>query len=158
MPSLRTPSRNHGGVSVVQRCMKRPYLALLVLVGALALSACQHTVAMTQRPLTTCGNCGDRNAANVLGTFRMVGGPAPGISRPLSGTIAIHKNNRNGRIVKTVHAAGRGMFATFLPTGRYWLVGTSPQFDGSRRGCPTVHPVSVATSQPVVVRVVCEAK
>jgi hypothetical protein len=98
-------------------------------------------------------SAGGRVAADVRGTFRMVGGPYPGISRPLQGTITVHENTRDGKVVQTVTTDKHGKFATFLPPGRYWFVGTSRHITGM--GCPNVHAVTVTAAATAHVQVVC---
>jgi hypothetical protein len=61
---------------------------------------------------------------NVVGTYRIQGGPAPGINRPLSGTIVIHVNSETGKIVDTVTAV-KGHFTATVAPGRYVAVGTT---------------------------------
>jgi hypothetical protein len=61
---------------------------------------------------------------DVVGTYRIQGGPAPGINRPLSGTIVIHSGSETGKIVDTVTATNGHFHATVAP-GSYVAVGTT---------------------------------
>jgi hypothetical protein len=58
----------------------------------------------------------------IRGTFRIQGGPFPGINRPLSGLITIHAGSETGKVVGTVNAVD-GHFQTTVAPGRYVVVG-----------------------------------
>lgn len=66
----------------------------------------------------------------IVGTFRIEGGPAPGINRPLSGQITIHAGSATGRIVGTATAVSGHFHSTVAP-GRYVLVGTTNHVTGA---------------------------
>jgi predicted lipoprotein len=128
---------------------------MLAVAAVVALSGCHHSshVMSGENGSAAATDTPDRQAANVRGTFRMVGGPYPGISRPLTGTITIHQQNHDGPVVKTVQTATRGTFATRLSPGRYWFVGTSSHVTGV--GCANLHAVTVTDGGVARVQVVC---
>jgi hypothetical protein len=114
----------------VQRGMKQlPKLALaaaaLFVGGALCAAGCASG-----------SSGGDASGQPVkatvamVGTFRIQGGPAPGINRPLSGTITIHAGSATGKVVDTVTATSGHFHATVAP-GRYVLVGTTAHLTGA---------------------------
>jgi hypothetical protein len=92
------------------------------------------------------------STATIAGTFRIEGGPYPGINRPLSGEIAIHRGGESGPIVARVDAVA-GRFQVKLPPGRYIAVGQSARVGGI--GC--VSTVATATAdQTARVAVTCD--
>jgi hypothetical protein len=114
-----------------------------------ALTGCHHDGATSGDP----SNNERLPHGSVVGTFDMVGGPYPGIDRPLGGSIDIHRTSRSGAVVKTIHTSRRGHFDTLLAPGRYWLIGRSPHVTGM--GCPNVHAVTVTDHGTAHVQVVC---
>jgi hypothetical protein len=92
------------------------------------------------------------STATIAGTFRIEGGPYPGINRPLSGEIAIHQGSETGAIVARVNAVA-GRFQAKLPPGRYVAVGQSERVGGV--GC--VSTVTTASAgQTAHVAVSCD--
>jgi hypothetical protein len=74
----------------------------------------------------------------VSGVFREVGGPAPGISRPLPGVVVL--TSTTDRHV-SFNAGKRGMVSGRLPVGTYTATGQSPDM-----------PMTCTGLSPVVVR------
>jgi heat shock protein HslJ len=90
----------------------------------------------------------------VTGTFTQVGGPAPGTSVPLSGSIQAHLNSRNGPSYVTYATAGH--FTISLRPGRYYFAGITRQINGGRGpGCIVPKPRTVVAGETIHVTVVC---
>jgi hypothetical protein len=93
----------------------------LAILGVAAVAVCAAGCSST--PATAISPPA-KATVNVVGTYRIQGGPAPGINRPLSGTIVIHANSETGKVVETVTAV-KGHFTTTVAPGRYVAVGTT---------------------------------
>jgi hypothetical protein len=94
----------------------------------------------------------------VSGDFVMVGGPAPGIRRPLPGQIAA-TNTAGRRFTGTVGKGGR--CAMWLPPGTYHLTGRSPRVHAGHHetGCAAAHPVRARAGRPTPrVEIVCSVR
>lgn len=142
--------------------MKRQHAIVLALACVSGLAGCQ-----SKKVITTSGNAAPPGTSRtgaiapgtIVGSFRMVGGPAPGTSRPLHGGITVHVGSATGTVVGKVVVGPSGWFSVnVLPDRRYILVGKSPQMSGRPAGCPAFHPVTVSPGDTVHVRVVCEVK
>jgi len=92
---------------------RRPAGALLLALTVLSLSACGGVSPSPSPPQT----------ARVQGTAMLAGGPAPGSARPLPGiTVAVHEDDRHGKIVATAKTDTSGAFEVDLPPGTYTLI------------------------------------
>jgi hypothetical protein len=96
----------------------RLHLSLPAAALALCLAGCATTAAASDHGSTA------SSQATIVGTFRIIGGPYPGINRPLSGVIKIHVGSESGRVV-AVTTAKAGHFTVAVPPGQYVAVGTS---------------------------------
>lgn len=84
-----------------------------------------------------------QESGTLVGKLEVVGGPSPGLARPLPGTVTA--TNADGK--KTFVTIGaNGKFEVQLPPGSYSLMGHSPQVGGGTYPCTggTVH-VSVTS-------------
>jgi hypothetical protein len=117
-------------------------LILSVLALAVAATACGTSSAATS----------PKSAATIAGTFRIEGGPYPGINRPLSGEIEIHSGTLSGAVVARVDAVD-GRFTVKVPPGTYVAVGQSARVGGV--GC-VASPRTVTADQTVHVTVSCD--
>jgi hypothetical protein len=103
----------------------------LATIGVLAIGLCLAGCSSSSAPAT--GNNGGGTSvaptATIIGTFRIQGGPAPGINRPLDGKITIHANSQTGQVVGSV-IASKGRFRTTIAPGRYVFVGMSSRVGG----------------------------
>jgi hypothetical protein len=93
----------------------------------------------------------------VVGTFGIIGGPAPGVSIPARGTVIFTplKQNQGGSVRAAVHATGR--FIAHIPRGTWKVTASSPQFNHNQRGaCGAVHPITIKVGMSTAVR--CVAK
>ena len=81
----------------------------------------------------------------------MVGGPAPGIDKPLAGRIEAHRETKDGEIVATTQSAEDGTFRIELPPGTYAFVGSTPRVVGPV--CAAEARVNPGENPPV--KVVC---
>lgn len=94
----------------------------------------------------------------VVGTFRIIGGPAPGVSIPARGTVLFTplKQNQGSSVRAAVNATGR--FIAHIPTGTWKVTASSPQFNSNERGaCGALHPITVKVGKSTHVAVVCDA-
>jgi hypothetical protein len=142
--------------------MKRNAISIMVLAlaGVLPLTSWSTPTEAASAPPKT---------GTVVGTFRLIGGPPPGESIPVRGTVIFIplKQKRGsslrvadpGSAVKVaVNATGR--FIAHISTGTYTVTASSPQFDHNRPGaCGTGVPITVTVkvgkSTSVAVR--CDA-
>jgi hypothetical protein len=89
----------------------------------------------------------------VTGTFREVGGPAPGIDRPLAGEILVYEGaSSRGTQVNAAHSDASGRFRLVLGPGTFFFVGRSPSVAGAL--CTSDGPVTLSTA-PRSVAVTC---
>ncbi len=103
-----------------------------------------------------------RSAARVStgilrGVVRLVGGPAPGSSRPVPARITIR---RSGHVPVEVRTAADGAFGVTLPTGIYEVTARSVRYYGSAALCDP-HARSTVRVQPATttdIQVDCEAR
>jgi hypothetical protein len=95
----------------------------------------------------------------IAGTLRMIGGPPPGISQPVAGTVSIESATGSGCDI-SVSAAGS--FDVAVPVGRYTVTGHSPSFGDGQYLCSVAGPVDVTSTglgaQPVEVTVNCPVR
>jgi hypothetical protein len=97
-------------------------LSLGVVALAVCLAGCSSsTSAPSSRSQASDGT--------IIGSFRIVGGPSPGINNPLSGTIEIHLMSATGRVIATTTAVS-GHFRVAVPPGDYVATGTSARQSG----------------------------
>lgn len=94
---------------------------LALAAGLMCAVGCTHSGSPTPTPVATTST---HDTASIVGTFEVVGGPAPGLSRPLSGRIAIHLDSATGRVVDTIEAVD-GHFHALVAPGHYVLAGQS---------------------------------
>jgi hypothetical protein len=112
----------------------RSWLSIGLAVGALAAAGCSA-------PASQQGVVGGR--------LVQVGGPAPGVARPVAGAvIAIEKDGS----AKTAVVASSGRFRVELPPGTYTFEGTSA--DGMQH-CADKHPVVVTSTRVASTQVEC---
>jgi hypothetical protein len=117
--------------------------ALIVLVGTAGCASAAH---------------GHRPAPStpVTGTFHLVGGPAPGIDRPLVGKITVYSGaDAHGTQVTVVPTDAHGRFAVELAPGTFFFVGRSADVGGVP--CTSRGPVTL-TRAPASVVVTCQVK
>jgi hypothetical protein len=96
--------------------------------------------------------------SGIAGTLRVVGGPPPGINRPVAGTVRVVSSSGVGCDVSVGPA---GFFDVTLPTGRYTVTGYSPSFGNGKGLCSAGRSVNVGLASvgnnPVVINVFCPA-
>lgn len=86
-------------------------------------------------------------AVRVAGTFRINGGPAPGIDEPLSGTVTF-----DGPVTEDVGAVS-GTFTVGVPPGEYTVTG-QPKGHFAAATCPAAA-ITVTEEQTSPVEVMC---
>jgi hypothetical protein len=134
--------------------MKRNTISImaLALAGVLPLACWSTPTGAANAPLKT---------GTVIGTFRLVGGPAPGESIPARGTVifAPVTKGQNATVTgTTVSATGR--FTAHIPIGTWKVTASSPQFiqNGQRGACGVVRPITVKVGKTIHVAVQCVMK
>jgi hypothetical protein len=120
---------------------------VLVATAGLCLAACAANAAAPSHPPP------NKADGTIVGTFRIQGGPYPGINRPLSGRIEIHLGSESGRVVATTTAKA-GHFTVAVPTGRYVAVGRTGS--GSSLLCSSGEAKTVHATKTVNVAVYCD--
>jgi hypothetical protein len=138
--------------------MKRNTISFmaLALAGVLPLASWSTPTGATNAP---------RKTGTVIGTFRLVGGPAPGESTPARGIVIFAPvtefQNATGTVTvtaTTVSATGR--FTAHIPIGTWKVTASSPQFiqNGQRGACGAVRPITVKVGKTIHVAVQCVVK
>lgn len=97
--------------------------------------------------LGSCGGAPDRG--RVVGTLRVLGGPAPGDNRGIAGTVTL-TDSKGRRFDAT--ASSTGEFSVQVPAGTYTIYGRTPSIGVGACG-PTLTVVvrkSLTTTSPVV--------
>ena len=121
----------------------------------LALAATSLTAACTTthaRPTTPTSS--PASNATLTGRLIEVGGPAPGLARPVPGSV-----NIDGPVSRHVTVGPDGKYVAVLPAGTYTVTGAMGQDTNSPGGCRTIaDTVTLAAGQPVVSDVVCSVK
>jgi len=100
------------------------------------------------------GGCGP-SVGEVSGHLETVGGPAPGLPRPVPGAVVmvdVHGHET------TVHAGTDGTFMTDLAPGAYTVTGTSPEVDSGHKPCGPDTPLSVTPGQTAFVTLACQIR
>jgi hypothetical protein len=87
----------------------------------------------------------------IAGTLMVIGGPAPGLHRPVSGVVTLIGSA--GRAIN-VTVGPKGTFKLQVPEGSYSLSGHSPQFGDGYYLC-SGGTIQVRTTSPVPAQVVC---
>jgi len=96
-------------------------------------------------------------SGTVIGTFRIIGGPPPGLNLAIQGTVIfIPKRSTQGLPVKVaVNATGR--FVVRLRPGTWTATASSPHDNHNEHGvCGALHPVVVELDKSTRVAVLCE--
>ena len=134
--------------------MKRNTISImaLALAGVLPLACWSTPTGAANAPLKT---------GNVVGTFRLVGGPALGESIPARGTVIfapVTKGQNATVTATTVSATGR--FTAHIPIGTWKVTASSPQFiqNGQRGACGADRPITVKVGKTIHVAVQCVIK
>ncbi|MGH2719369.1 MAG: hypothetical protein ACRDJU_12425 [Actinomycetota bacterium] len=102
----------------------------------------------------------------VSGTFRLVGGAAPGVNRAVTGTVEARTytsggtppdiSTVTGRLVATGTTSSTGTFALSLPPGRYVVRGRSSQVSANGSPYPCFSdPVTVKAQQTAAADILC---
>lgn len=86
---------------------------------------------------------------SVAGTFRVVGGPAPGIDKPVVGTITF-----DGPIERSIRTDSEGTFFAVLPPGNYSVTGVDRTGFYPTSACPAVQ-ASIGKGNKARVDVAC---
>jgi hypothetical protein len=94
-------------------------------------------------------------SATVVGRFRIVGGPYPGINRATSGHIQIRANTAKGKIVDTA-AAPNGRFSASLRAGKYVFIGRANGMGTGGQGCTTGQAVTLRAGATTKITVQCD--
>jgi hypothetical protein len=100
------------------------------------------TIALAVIATTAAAGCSDGSGGptgTVTGRLVMAGGPAPGVTVRVPGTITASSASRTHQ----ASAAQDGSFTLVLPAGSYTLTGTSPQYNDGHGRCVATAPVDV---------------
>jgi hypothetical protein len=117
-------------------------VGLIVLLAAAGCGSAEHG----RRPPST----------PVTGRFHEVGGPDPGLDRPLVGTITVYNGtDASGTQVTVVRTDAKGRFTVDLNPGTFFFVGRSADVGGIP--CTSDGPVTL-THAPATVVVTCQLK
>lgn len=99
------------------------------------------------------GHSGPQATGTLTGHLFLVGGPAPGTPRALTGKVIA--NGPRGRRATATDATGK--FVLHLPAGRYSLIGRSPLYDGGRTVCKPATQITIQPAGQQTANVYCQA-
>ena len=138
--------------------MKRNTISImaLALAGVLPFACWSTPTGAANAPLKT---------GTVIGTFRLVGGPAPGESIPARGIVIFAPVTKGQNATVTVTAtattvSATGRFTAHIPIGTWKVTASSPQFiqNGQRGACGAIRPITVKVGKTIHVAVQCVMK
>jgi len=122
---------------------------MLALAATSLAAACTSTHAGPTTPTSS-----PASNATLTGRLIEVGGPAPGLARPVPGSV-----NIDGPVSRHVTVGSDGKYAAVLPVGTYTVTGAMGQDTNSPGGCrTTADTVSLAAGQAVASDVVCSVR
>jgi hypothetical protein len=118
-------------------------------------------VAVCAIAMSSCGS--NHEFGSVVGDYRLVGGPAPGINQGLRGTIWAYRGRvarddalNSTAVAYVVRTDSRGRFDLRLPVGEFTVFGSHGSSSSLRRsGCGS-RVVDVHASESQSVHVVCD--
>ena len=144
--------------------MRQIGCALVLSLGLVGCSSSQPSAASRSttsgsyvtitRCLTGVSGGAAERPSEILGTLEMVGGPAPGLPRPVRGTVTATASSGNRCDVKV---GDDGRFDLDLAPGVYRLTGRSPRFGGGRYPCAADGKVALA-GPLIVANVICSVR
>jgi hypothetical protein len=138
------------GIHRSRRIVVPMYRRVMLALAATSLSAA--CTASHARPSTPTSS--PASNATLTGRLIEVGGPAPGLARPVPGSV-----NIDGPVSRHVSVGPDGKYAAALPVGTYTVTGAMGQDTTSPGGCRTIaDTVTLAAGQAVVSDVVCSVK
>lgn len=131
---------------------RRTTSILAITLTGFILSSC--TIALTDAtPISS-------NSGVVVGVFKLVGGPPPGVSIPTGGTVIFVKvlGKHSTMVTASFSVGSTGHFTVRIPPGRYEVTGNSPKFivQGERGLCGSVHPINIKAKERTSVFVQCD--
>ncbi len=130
--------------------MKRHVIAIVVFALAAALT---FTLWGTLKGVASA----HRTTGTVVGTFRIVGGPPPGINMAIRGTAIFIPNLKSQGAPVKVAVNSTGDFSFRLPMGIWKVTAQSPQDNDDQPAlCGSLHPITVNVDQITHVAVLCE--
>jgi hypothetical protein len=103
--------------------------------------------------LVLCGCSSGSQTGTVEGRFLMVGGPVPGFSIPVAGTVTVTASDGHRTVL---HVARNTRFKTTVAAGNVSVVGRSRYFDGGRDDCQPDHRVVVKAGSAIHADVLCQ--
>ena len=93
-------------------------------------------------------------SVTLSGHLYVVGGPAPGLPRPIPGTVVAQRPG--GSYAVTVGSDGE--YTMQLPPGTYTVTGTSWRYNGGSGDCPPSNAVTVVRDQARTADVYCHMR
>jgi len=138
--------------------MKRNTISImaLALAGVLPFACWNTPTGAAGAPLKT---------GTVIGTLRLVGGPAPAKSIPARGIVIFAPVTKGQNAIGTVTVtattvSATGRFTARIPIGTWKVTASSPQFiqNGQRGACGAVRPITVKVGVTIHVAVQCVMK
>jgi hypothetical protein len=123
--------------------------AMLLLAATSLTAACTTTHPHPPTPTPSAAS-----SATLTGRLIVVGGPPPGLARPVSGSVDI-----DGPVSRHVTVGTDGKYAAVLPVGTYAVTGNMGQDNSSPGGCrTTADAVTLAAGETVAADVFCSVK
>jgi hypothetical protein len=95
-----------------------------------------------------------RDTGTLTGHLRMVGGPPPGIDRPVPGTVTIS----DGSTTRQQPVSDDGAYAVDLPPGNYTVVGHSPAAGDNEPACPAASVATITSHMTTTADAICSIR
>ena len=124
-------------------------------MGALRQFSAAACVVASTLSLVACSTA-HQNVGTLTGHLRQAGGPAPGVNRPVEGTVSISGPDNS----VTLNVGRDGLITADLPAGTYTDEGHSPTtLSGNEQAdCPAVAPAVVTAGQTSTSDAICSIK
>lgn len=109
--------------------------------------------ALLARPVA-CTDGHPVSSSTVTGRLLAVGGPPPGASRPMPGTVRLE--NVATHVVTTVHVGPDGRYSASVSAGSYKVKGRSPLYGNGGYACTAAKTVTATAKTVAVANVYCQ--
>lgn len=119
-------------------------------LGVALLASCGGTSVQATSGQAT-SSAPSSGSVTLSGHLYVVGGPAPGLQRPIPGTVVAQRPG--GSYAVTVGSDGE--YTMQLPPGTYTVTGTSSHYNGGSGDCPASGEVTVVRDQARTADVYC---
>jgi hypothetical protein len=111
------------------------------------------------RPGASSVGTGPVPTGRITGVLHEIGGPAPGRSPAVSGTVTAYRGRSDfSDPAATVVTDRQGLFRLTLPAGTYELGGAATGYESGARGSCVGGPVTVTAGAAATIEVICPVR